>query len=64
MSNKLTCKVPEPHNPPPPLTHCIPVNSILIHTGKEEGELEEGYRGNSSQSWVENANMTYCITRL
>jgi hypothetical protein len=48
--------------PPPPLTHCIRIYHIIIPTGKGEGGGElnqrEGYRGNSSQSWVENTNMT------
>ncbi len=26
------------------------------------GDKSEGYRGNSSQSWVENTNMTDCIS--
>jgi hypothetical protein len=31
----------EARNPiPPPLTHCIRVNSILIHTGKGGGRVE------------------------
>jgi hypothetical protein len=51
---------------PPPITHCIRVYSILINTGKGErgGELREGERGNSSQSWVKNTNMTDCISSL
>jgi hypothetical protein len=56
----------EPHTPPP-LTHCMRVYSILIHTRKGGGgELyqREGERGNSSQSWVEIANMTACISIL
>jgi hypothetical protein len=34
--------------------------------GGEGGELNqrEGERGNSSQSWVENTNMTVCISSL
>jgi hypothetical protein len=66
--------------PPLPLKHCIRVYSILIHRGKggelnqREGKgwgrftknvkLREGERGNSSQSWVENTNMTDCISSL
>ncbi len=42
--------------------------SILIHTGKGGGgeELNQrgGERGGSSQSWVENTNMTDCISSL
>jgi hypothetical protein len=76
-SKKLTCKgtlgagvyLSEAHNPiSPPYTHCIRVNGILIHTGKGEGGGElnqrEGERGNSSQSCVENTNMTDCISSL
>jgi len=53
----------EPHTPPP--KHCIRVYSILIDTGKG-GELNQskGKRGNSSQIWVENTNMTDCISSL
>ncbi len=51
---------------PPPLTHCILVYCILIHTGKGGGgemNMREGKRGNSSQSRVENStNMTECIS--
>ncbi len=38
---------PKPH----PLTHCIRVFGILIHTGKGAGELNqrEGERGNSTE---------------
>jgi hypothetical protein len=53
---------------PYPLTHCIRVYSILIHPekGGRGGELNqrEEERGNSSQSWVENTNMTDFITSL
>jgi hypothetical protein len=51
-------------------THCIRVYCILIHTGKvgigrmNQMNQREGYRGNSSQSWVENTNMTDCIFSL
>ncbi len=51
----------------PPLTHCIHVYSILIHTEKGGGgELnqKEGLRGNSLQSQVEDTNMTDCIFSL
>jgi hypothetical protein len=48
--------------PYPPLTHFIRVNSILNHTDKGRGGEElnqiEEERGNSSQSWAENTNMT------
>jgi hypothetical protein len=55
----------EAQNPiTPPLTHCICVYSIRYlftqERGGTGGELNqrEGVRGNSSQSWVENTNMT------
>jgi hypothetical protein len=39
----------EAQNPaPPPLTHCICVYSILIHTGKE-GRVEPERRGEEQQ---------------
>jgi hypothetical protein len=77
LCKKLTCKgtlrlvfylsedlPPPPYNPhSPPLTH-----NILIHTEKRErgGRANQrvGLRGNSSQSWVENTNMTDCISSL
>jgi hypothetical protein len=44
--------------PPPPHIHRIRVYSVFIHTGKWKGggglNQREGYRDNSSQSWVEN----------
>jgi hypothetical protein len=45
---------PEPQTPPP------------LHTVGEGGELSqrEGEKGNSSKSWVENTNMTDCISSL
>jgi hypothetical protein len=55
-----------PH--PPPLHTVYGVYSILIHTGKGgvgwEFNQREGQRGNSSQSWVENSNLTDCISNL
>jgi hypothetical protein len=61
----------EAQNPIPPLPYtlhtCIQY-SILIHTGKGEGggglNQREVERGNSSQSWVENINLTDCISAL
>jgi hypothetical protein len=52
-----------------PLTHCIRVYSILIHTEKGGGgggekNQREGARGNSTQSCVENTNITVCIFSL
>jgi hypothetical protein len=56
-----------PHPPPPytPYT-CIFLYSILIHTGRGGGDLNhrEGEMGNSSQMWVENTNLTDCISIL
>ncbi len=57
----LTVYLSEAQNPIPshPITHCICVYSTLIHTGKGGGfEPEKRLEGNSSQSWVENTNMT------
>jgi hypothetical protein len=57
-----------PSSPPPLHTVYEYLYSILIHTGKvgggEELNQREGERGGSSQSWVENANMTDCISSL
>jgi hypothetical protein len=55
-------------HPPPPPSHTLSVYIVLWHGegGEGWGELneKEGLRGNSSQSWVENTNMTDCISRL
>jgi hypothetical protein len=53
---------PSPH--PLPATYCLYI--LYFYTGKEVGELNkrEGKRGNNSQSWVENTNMTDCISSL
>ncbi len=48
--------------PPLHLTHCIRVYCLLIHPGKGGGERANQRRGNSSQSWVENTNMTDCVS--
>ncbi len=52
------------HTPPPPyaLYTCI----LYTYSHREGGEMKKrkGYRGNSSQSWVENTNMTDCIFSL
>jgi len=62
---------PERHTLPPYTLYsiqCIRVYNILIHTGKEGvGRVfnqREGLRCNSSQSWVENSNMTECIQSI
>jgi hypothetical protein len=54
---------------PPPFTQCIRVYRMLIHTGKGVGvrgrfEPERRKRGNGSQSWVENTNITGCVSSL
>jgi hypothetical protein len=53
----------EPHSPP---LHTVYVHTVYQFTqGRGEGgELNqrEGERGNSSQSWVENTNMTDYIS--
>ncbi len=55
----------EPHTPPP-LTHFVRIDSILIHAEKGGGggrvEPERRLDGNSSQSWVEKTNMSECIS--
>ncbi len=57
-----------PRTPYPlPLKHCIRVYSLstgtYLHREGEGRDLNqrEGDRDNSSQSWVENTNMTDCI---
>ncbi len=77
--NKLTSKgtlqqvfvCPRPRTPDlPPLTHCVRKYSTYSHReGVGEGGGRElnhraGKRRNSSQSWVENTNMTDCISCL
>jgi hypothetical protein len=53
----------EAQNPTP---HRIRVYCILIHTGKGGGGVEPQRRGEgqSSQNWVENTNMTDCLSSL
>jgi hypothetical protein len=49
---------------PPLFTRCIRVYcTVCLFTQRRGGEMNqrEGWRGNSSQSWVENTNMTGCI---
>jgi hypothetical protein len=57
----ISCRIWSPTgiNTPHPLpaTHCLYI--LYIDTGKRGRDNQrEGYRGNSSQSWVENTNMT------
>jgi hypothetical protein len=56
-----------PIQPSPPPLHTVYVYTeitvTLIHTGKG-GRVVPESRFNSSQSWVENTNMTYCISSL
>ncbi len=59
---------PEPHTPPSPLYKlytCIHY-TVYLFTQVRGGELNqrEGYRSNSSQSWVEITNITDCISGL
>jgi hypothetical protein len=52
---------------PHPITNCIRVCSILIHTGKGGGgkvEPERRLDANSSNSWVENTNTADGISSL
>jgi hypothetical protein len=53
--------------PPPPYTLCMYTCIQYTYSQREGGELRElnqreGKRCNSSQSWVENANMKACIS--
>jgi hypothetical protein len=52
--------------PRPPNTMYVYVSTVYLFTQGRRGELNhrEGQRGNSSQSWVENTNMTDCISSL
>jgi hypothetical protein len=47
--------------PPPNYTLYIVMYTYSHREGGEELNQREGYRGNSSQSWVDNTNMTDCI---
>ncbi len=49
-----------------PTTHFLYILYFDLGKGGEVGELNhrEGKRGNSSQSWFENTNLTYCISSL
>ncbi len=74
-SKKMTCKgtlrqvficlFPRTSYPPPPPIHTVCVYTVYLFT-REGGDLNqrEGERGNSSQSWVENTNITDCISSL
>ncbi len=51
------------HHPPPPnplpATHCLYILYFDFEVNQREGE-----RGNNSQRWVQNTNMTDCISSL
>jgi hypothetical protein len=51
---------------PLPATHCLYILYFWKGVGGELGEVNEreGSKGESSQSWVENTNMTDCISSL
>ncbi len=52
---------------PPPHNNVYLHTIILIYTENGEGgrvEPEKRLRGNSSQSWVENTDITGCISTL
>jgi hypothetical protein len=51
-------------SPHPP--HAVDVYIVYLFTQGRGGEVNqrEGYWGNSSQSWVENTNMSDCISSL
>ncbi len=71
---KFTCKETlrqvficlRPRTPNPPLHTVYVYIEYLFTQGRGAGEFNrrEGERGNSSQSWVENTNMTDCISSL
>jgi hypothetical protein len=73
---KLACKgtllqvfnLSEAQNPiPPPPLHtytCIQYTYSHREGGGGEFNQKEGERGNSSKSWVENTNLTDCISSL
>ncbi len=74
-SKKLTCggtsrlvfiylRSRNPYPPPPHTVYLYTVYLFIQEGGGEELNQREGYRGNSSQSWVENTNMTDCISSL
>jgi hypothetical protein len=47
-----------PHPLPGPATHCLCTCTLTLGRGRGGGgEAEEGWRDNSSQSWVENPNI-------
>jgi hypothetical protein len=57
---------PEPHIPPP--LHIVYMYTVLLFTqgrgGRGRVEQQRRLEGHSSQSWVENTNMTDCISSL
>jgi hypothetical protein len=72
---KLTCKgtlrqgvfiCPKAQNPIPYLPNTLFACILYTYSHREEGGVEqrEGERCSSSQSWVENTNMTDCISSL
>jgi hypothetical protein len=54
------------HPHPLPTTNCLYILNFNTEKGERRVEVtqREGKRGNSSQSWAENTNMTDCIFSL
>ncbi len=50
--------------PTPSQPHTVCIYCTLTQGGGGELNQREGYRGNSSQTWVKNTNMTDCISSL
>jgi hypothetical protein len=50
----------EAHNPIPPLTHCIRVYSILIHTGKGERESRTREMGKGASLLKDGTKIATC----
>jgi hypothetical protein len=67
QKNMVSCRT-QHHPPPPSHTLSVYTHYTVLDTGKggRGGDVNqrEGLRDNSSQSWVENTNMTDCLSSL